>query len=83
MIHVLEGGRPCVFDIKDLMRYHGSANRGGVVHAYKVMQCAFPLLSRGSLVEREHIRVFTSFPAPGAGDRCRGAGDRCGRDRAL
>jgi len=66
-ITVLENGRPISFTFADLLKYHGFGYPGGVAHAFKVMQRAFPLLD-GEVPERAELSMQTAFPGPGARD---------------
>lgn len=56
------------FSFDDMMRYHGPGSPGGVAHAFKVMQRAFPLLEPHGPPERRKISVATAFEGPGARD---------------
>jgi hypothetical protein len=67
-IAVVDGGRLLRFTLEDLMRYHGPASPGGVAHAFKVMQRAWPLLCPGAPPERREIALRTAFEGPGARD---------------
>ena len=67
-IVVLEQGRELRYAFEDLVRYHGYGFPGGVAHALRVMQRAFPLLSPGSPPERREIAIRTAFRGPGARD---------------
>ena len=67
-IAVLDRGHPLAFGFADLMRYHGPGSPGGVAHAYKVMERAFPLLDPDAPPERREIRIETPFGGPGARD---------------
>jgi hypothetical protein len=67
-IVVVERGEPIVFSIGDLMRYHGHGSPGGVAHAFKVMERAFPLLDPEGPPERREITIETAFAGPGARD---------------
>jgi hypothetical protein len=67
-IAVLEKGRVLSFSFADLMLYHGPGSPGGVAHAFKVMQRAFPLLALNGPLERREILVSTAFGGPGARD---------------
>ena len=51
-----------------MLAYHGRGSPGGVAHAFKVMQRAFPLLANEGLVERRELRFETAFGGPGARD---------------
>ncbi|MBI1285484.1 MAG: hypothetical protein GC183_14305 [Thiobacillus sp.] len=65
---VLDHGQPITFTFADLLKYHGAAFPGGVAHAFKVMERAFPLLSETGPVDRYEIHIITAFPGPGARD---------------
>ena len=65
---VRDRGRLLTFGVDDLMRYHGPSSPGGVAHAFKVMERAFPLLDEGAPPERREITVRTAFGGPGARD---------------
>jgi len=65
---VSDRGRRLAFTFDDLMRYHGVGSPGGVAHAFKVLERALPLLSRGAPPERREISVRTAFGGPGARD---------------
>lgn len=65
---VLENGRPIAFTVADLTKYHGYGYPGGVAHAFKVMQRAFPLLDGGRAPERAELALETRFPGPGGRD---------------
>ncbi|MGI8802123.1 MAG: hypothetical protein ACR2KV_08125 [Solirubrobacteraceae bacterium] len=67
-IEVRERGKPIEFTFADLMRYHGPGSPGGVAHAFKVMQRAFPLLDPDAPPERREIEIETPFGGPGARD---------------
>jgi len=67
-IEVLEKGRVLSFSFADLMLYHGPGSPGGVAHAFKVMERAFPMLAQGGRLERREIAVATAFGGPGARD---------------
>jgi len=67
-IEVLDRGRVLSFSFDDMMRYHGPGSPGGVAHAFKVMQRAFPLLEPHGPPERREISVATAFGGPGARD---------------
>ncbi len=67
-LDVLDRGHPLAFTFEDLMRYHGPGSPGGVAHAFKVMQRAFPLLDHDGPPERREIRIETPFGGPGARD---------------
>lgn len=67
-ITVLEKGQKFEFSFDDMLKYHGVGYPGGVAHAFKVMQRAFPLLDDGNLLERREISLVTAFPGPGGRD---------------
>ena len=67
-IDVVDQGRRITLPYEDLMRYHGPGFPGGVAHALKVMERAFPLLCGGRPPERRDITVHTAFRGPGARD---------------
>jgi hypothetical protein len=67
-ITVLDAGQPIAFTFAEIMKYHGFGFPGGVAHAFKVMQRAFPLLDNGSAPERAELSMDTAFPGPGARD---------------
>jgi hypothetical protein len=50
------------------MRYHGPGSPGGVAHAFKVMQRAWPLLDPEAAPERRELAIVTAFGGPGARD---------------
>jgi len=65
---VEERGRTIIFTFDDMMRYHGGHSPAGVAMAFKVMQCAFAMLSPNGPPERRSITVRTAFRGPGARD---------------
>jgi hypothetical protein len=65
---VVESDQPSTFSFEDLMRYHGPTSPGGVAHAFKVMERAFPLLAGDGPPERRAIAIRTAFGGPGARD---------------
>jgi hypothetical protein len=67
-IAVLEAGHRLEFDFASMLAYHGPGSPGGVAHAFKLMQRAFPLLADDGLVERRELRFETAFGGPGARD---------------
>jgi hypothetical protein len=67
-IEVAEKGRVLSFSFADLMLYHGPGSPGGVAHAFKVMELAFPLLAVDGPLERREISLATAFGGPGARD---------------
>jgi hypothetical protein len=66
MLTVLDRDVELSFGFEDLLRYHGPHAPGGVAHAYKAMERAFPLL--GDPVHRREVVVRTAFGGPGARD---------------
>jgi hypothetical protein len=68
-IVVLERGRPLSCSFEEILKYHGFGSPGGVAHAFKVMERAWPDLSPGGAPpERREIAVATAFGGPGARD---------------
>lgn len=67
-ITVLDQGREYTFTFEDMLKYHGGALIGGVSHAFKVMERAFPLLDNGNKPERREIELTTAFPGQGGRD---------------
>ena len=67
-ITILDNGQPISFSFEDLCKYHGFGYPGGVAHAFKIMQRAFPLLDNGHPPERHELFMETAFPGPGARD---------------
>lgn len=68
-IAVLDGGQSLSCSYEEIMKYHGPGSPGGVAHAFKVMERAWPLLSpNGAPPERRDITVQTAFGGPGARD---------------
>ena len=68
MISVLDQGERIDFSFEDLMRYHGPSAPGGVAHAFKVMERAWPELEPDGPPERREVSVRTAFGGPGARD---------------
>lgn len=68
IIRVLENGIELSYRFEDILRYHGPGYPGGVAHAFKVMERAFPLLDDGKLLERREISIITAFTGPGGRD---------------
>src|SRR4051794_37537101 len=66
MLAVLDRDVTLEFGFEDVMRYHGPHSPGGVAHAFKVMERAFPEL--GEPVHRREVHVRTAFGGPGARD---------------
>lgn len=67
-LELLERGEPVSFSFEDMLRYSGPGSPGGVAHAFKVMERAFPLLDGGARPERREIAIATPFGGPGARD---------------
>jgi hypothetical protein len=67
-VAVLENGKPIGFTFGDLAKYHGYGFPGGIAHAFKVMQRAFPLLDDSGTPERHELHLETAFGGPGARD---------------
>ncbi len=67
-VGVLDDGPLLSFSYQDMLRYHGPGSPGGVAHAFKVMQRAFPLLDSDNPLQRREISVATAFGGPGARD---------------
>jgi hypothetical protein len=67
-ISVLDGGRRLDFTFAAMLAYHGPGSPGGVAHAFKVMQRAFPLLDPQRPPERRELVIETAFGGPGARD---------------
>jgi hypothetical protein len=67
-IAVRDCGRSINFSFEELMKYHGPGSPGGVAHAFKVMERAWPLLAPDAVPERREITVRTAFGGPGARD---------------
>jgi hypothetical protein len=68
LITVRDLGRTVGFSFEEMLRYSGPASPGGVAHAFKVMERAFPLLDPSAPPERREITVTTAFGGPGARD---------------
>ena len=68
MIAVLDRGERIEYSFEDLMRYHGPSAPGGVAHAVKVMERAWPELDGAGAPERREIGIRTAFGGPGARD---------------
>jgi hypothetical protein len=68
VLEVLDQGTPIRISFQEMLKYHGPAYPGGVAHALKVMQRAFPLLDPELPPERREIVIETAFPGPGARD---------------
>lgn len=67
-LRVHENGQPIEFTYEDITKYHGFAAPGGVAHAFKVMELAFPILDPNAPVERREVEIATPFAGPGARD---------------
>ena len=67
-IALVDQGRPVAFSFEDMIGYHGPGSPGGVVHAFKVLERALPLLATDGPAERREITVRTAFGGPGARD---------------
>jgi hypothetical protein len=67
-IAVQERGCLIRFSFTAMMSYHGPGSPGGVAHAFKVMERAFPLLDPEQPPERRELRIATAFGGPGARD---------------
>lgn len=67
-IPVLDQGERIEFSFEDLMRYHGPGSPGGVAHAFKVMERAWPELDGAGPPERRELGIRTAFGGPGARD---------------
>ncbi|MDQ2894462.1 MAG: hypothetical protein M3Y09_02250 [Actinomycetota bacterium] len=67
-VDVLDEGRRLSFSYEDMLRYSGPSSPGGVAHAFKVMERAFPALAGNGPLERREITVSTAFGGPGARD---------------
>jgi len=68
IVDVLDEGRLLSFSFEDMLRYNGQSSPGGVAHAFKIMERAFPLLGCDGPLERREITVATAFGGPGARD---------------
>jgi hypothetical protein len=68
-ISVLDAGRALSLSHAEITKYHGPGSPGGVAHAFKVMERAWPMLGTGGAPpERREITVRTAFGGPGARD---------------
>jgi hypothetical protein len=67
-LEVLDQGTPITISFEEMLKYHGPAYPGGVAHALKVMERAFPLLDPERPPERREIDIETAFRGPGARD---------------
>jgi hypothetical protein len=65
---VTDRGMPIAFTFEDLIKHHGPGSPGGVAHALKVMERAFPLLAGDARPERREITVATAHGGPGVRD---------------
>ena len=64
---MLDNGHPLSFTFDAINSYHSGGFPGGVAHALKATQAAFPLLSETPL-ERREVRIVTAFSGPGGRD---------------
>jgi hypothetical protein len=67
-LEVLDQGTPITISFQEMLKYHGPGYPGGVAHALKVMERAFPLLDPELPPERREILIETAFRGPGARD---------------
>lgn len=67
-IDVLDEGTLLTFSAEDMLKYSGPGSPGGVAHAFKIMERAFPLLDPAQPPQRRQIWVRTAFAGPGARD---------------
>lgn len=65
---VLDRGQSIGFSFEEMLKYHGPSAPGGVAHAFKVMERAWPLLDSQASPERREVKVETAFGGPGARD---------------
>lgn len=68
LIEVLDTGQLITYTFDEILKYHGPRFPGGVAHAFKAMQRAFPLLDPDGPVERREVTVDTAFTGPGGRD---------------
>jgi hypothetical protein len=68
VLEVDEDGHRAVFGFDEMLKFHGPLAPGGVAHAFKVMERAFPILAPEGRVERREITIETAFGGPGARD---------------
>jgi len=68
VIGVQDGRRLIAFSFQDMLAYHGPGSPGGVAHAFKIMQRAFPLLDPDAPLQRREVTLRTAFGGPGARD---------------
>ncbi|MDT4900944.1 MAG: hypothetical protein QOJ78_1874 [Pseudonocardiales bacterium] len=68
VLRVYDDTQPIDFTYQAILDYHGRSAPGGVAHAVKVMQRAFPLLDPDDAVERREVAITTAFAGPGARD---------------
>ena len=54
-ILVMDRGQTIAFSFEEMMKYHGPGSPGGVAHAFKVMDRAWPLLDSGAPPKRRDI----------------------------
>lgn len=67
-ITVVDKGTTLSFSFEELMKYHGPGSPGGVAVAFKVLECALPLLAPDGPAVRREITIRTAFGGPGARD---------------
>ncbi len=67
-IAVVDGGRQIAFSFESILDFHGPGSPGGAALAFKVLECALPLLGPDGPCERREIVVETAFSGPGARD---------------
>jgi hypothetical protein len=67
-LEVLDHGDLLQISFDDVVRYSGRSSIGGVAHAFKVMERAFPLLNGGTAPDREDITIKSAFGGGGARD---------------
>ena len=65
---VLDRGQSIGFSFEEMLKYHGPSAPGGVAHAFKVMERAWPLLDSQASPQRREVKVETAFGGPGARD---------------
>ncbi len=68
LIEVLDTGQLITYTFDEILKYHGPRFPGGVAHAFKLMQRAFPLLDPDGPVERRETTFDTAFIGPGGRD---------------
>lgn len=87
-IDVVDDGRLLAFSVEDMLKYSGPGSPGGVAHAFRILERAFPLLDLAQPPQRRQICVRTAFAGPGARDAIElvtraATGDRYVVDPAL